>query len=58
MKKISDDDTGRMSDAESNATELSAKRKMSPSMTSPTKAQTEIKASPIWRQVVAQARRR
>ena len=42
MKKISDDDTGRMSDAESNASELSAKRKTSPSMTSPTKAQTEI----------------
>ena len=35
MPAISDDDTGRMSDAESNASELSVKRKMSPSMTSP-----------------------
>ena len=35
MPAISDDDTGRMSDAESNAAELSVKRKMSPSMTSP-----------------------
>ena len=35
MPAISDDDTGRMSDAESNASELSVKKKMSPSMTSP-----------------------
>ena len=35
MPAISDDDAGRMSDAESNASELSVKRKMSPSMTSP-----------------------
>ena len=35
MPAISDDDTGRMSDAESNASEQSAKRKMSLSMTSP-----------------------
>ena len=35
MPAISDDDTGRMSDAESNASELSVKRKMGPSMTSP-----------------------
>ena len=35
MPGISDDDTGRMSDTESNASELSVKRKMSPSMTSP-----------------------
>ena len=33
MPAISDDDTGRISDAESNASEQSAKRKMSPSMT-------------------------
>ena len=35
MPGISDDNTGRMSDTESNASELSVKRKMSPSMTSP-----------------------
>ena len=35
MPAISDDDTGRMSDVESNASELSVKRKMRPSMTSP-----------------------
>ena len=35
MPAISDDDTGRMSDAESNASELSVKRKMSPSMANP-----------------------
>ena len=35
MPAISDDDTGRMSDAESNASELSAKRNVSPSMTNP-----------------------
>ena len=35
MPAISDDDTGRMSDAESNASEQSAKRKISLSMTSP-----------------------
>ena len=35
MPAISDDGTGRMSDAESNASELSIKKKMSPSMTSP-----------------------
>ena len=32
---ISDDDTGRMSDAESNTSERSVKRKISPSITSP-----------------------
>ena len=35
MPAISDDDAGRMSYAESNAPELSVKRKMSPSKTSP-----------------------
>ena len=35
MPVISDDVMGRMSDAESSAPELSIKRKMSPSMTSP-----------------------
>ena len=35
MPAISDDDTGRMLDTESNASELSVKKKMSPSMTSP-----------------------
>ena len=35
MLAISDDNTGRMSDADSNASELSVKRKMSPSMASP-----------------------
>ena len=35
MPAISDDDTGRMSDVESNASEFSVKRKTSPSMTSP-----------------------
>ena len=35
MAAISDDDTGRMSDTESNVSELSVKRMMSPSMTSP-----------------------
>ena len=35
MPAISDDDTGRVSDTESNASERSVKRKMSPSMTSP-----------------------
>ena len=34
MPAISDDDTGRMSDAESNASEQSIRRKISPSMTS------------------------
>ena len=34
MPAISDDDTGRMSDAESNASEQSVRRKISPSMTS------------------------
>ena len=34
MPAISDDGTGRISDAESNASELSIKKKMSPSMTS------------------------
>ena len=34
MPAISDDDTGRMSDAESNTSEQSIRRKISPSMTS------------------------
>ena len=41
MPAISDDDTGRMSDAESNASEWSVKRKMIPSMTRPEEAQAE-----------------
>ena len=35
MPAISNDDTGRMSDAESNSSERSVKRKMIPSITSP-----------------------
>ena len=58
MPAISDDDTGRMSDAGSNASERCVKRKMSPSMTNLKKAQAEIKAGPIWCQVVAQARKK
>ena len=41
---ISDDDTGRMSDAEANASELSVKRKMSPSMTSPKESSSRNKS--------------
>ena len=58
MPAISDDDTSRMSDAESNALERSAKREMSSSMTNLKKAQAKIKAGPIWCQVVAQARKK
>ena len=52
---ISDDDTDRMSDAESNASELSVKRKTSPSMTSPKESSSR---NPKWCQVVIQARRK
>ena len=56
---ISDDGAGRMSDAESNASEQSSKRKMISSMTSPKENSKKIrsnKAGLIWCQVVAQAR--
>ena len=53
---ISNDDTGRILDAKSNTLQRYVKWKMNQSMTSPKKAQAEIKAGPTWCQIVAQAK--